>query len=578
MADYRYINMEYAAMLKEAGLLDFERLIQWSDGRVVSRHDGRRCLELSSRTIPEKMGTLFLRQERRISWKEFLGDLVRFRLPASRAVKMLGANELFSQNDLNVAPLYAVIERRYMGRPRRAVAIQARAPGHDIYTQLLSWGRPGIRKTNPVARQQLLRELGQVLAKIHSAKIVWPDLVGKHFFVETTGSQEIGKPFWRFTFIDVERAETGLTTAIRDRQLEHFFYSLRGVLSPSDLMRIATGYIGLDRRHPRAVRRTLWQKYFPRGETWLRFLREEVRALSLMPPNQPLPEEECYERIGELVVNVRFKEILEKQGLLDPKTIFTFQKGSELYKPGLGRRFRMRFDAFMNHQWIWLYLKRVHHPRIKDQVDRIFSGTVRHSGCWHERAMIKQMGLSRIPAPVVVAYAEKMTFCYERASTLITQGLVGQSLEVFVPKHFARGANREEILRRREWMEQLARMIGRFHRSGFCHRDLYLSHIFIGFKRNGSPIFYLIDLARCFKVRWRRKRWLIKDLAALNFSAPKRIISRTDRMRFFLAYLGKSRLGHEDKRMILEIVAKCGKIERHNQKHRKTTQERAVKA
>ena len=136
MADYRYINMEYAAMLKEAGLLDFERLIQWSDGRVVSRHDGRRCLELSSRTIPEKMGTLFLRQERRISWKEFLGDLVRFRLPASRAVKMLGANELFSQNDLNVAPLYAVIERRYMGRPRGRWR-QARAPGHDIYTQLL---------------------------------------------------------------------------------------------------------------------------------------------------------------------------------------------------------------------------------------------------------------------------------------------------------------------------------------------------------------------------------------------------------------------------------------------------------
>jgi tRNA A-37 threonylcarbamoyl transferase component Bud32 len=578
MADYRYINMEYAQPLKDQGLLDFDRLIRWSDGRVVSRHDGRRCLEMSVQATPAELGTLFLRQEHRIPWGEVLADLVRFRRPTSRAVKMLAANELFMQHDIEVAPLHAVIERRYLGRPRRSVAIQAKAPGQDIFTQLLHWGRPGTRVRNPLDRQRLLYELGGLLAKIHSAKIVWPDLVAKHFFVQRTDSDGIQNPAWRFTLIDVERAETGLTTTIRDRQLDRFFYSLRSVLSPTDLLRIAVGYIGLNKKHPRPVRRTLWEKYFPQARKWIGHLKEETCAVSMMPPNQPMPEEECYERIGNLVVNVRYKEILEKQGLLDPKTIFTFQKGSELYKPGLGRRFRMRFDAFMNNHWIWLYLKRVHHPRIQDQLDRIFSGTVRHSGCWHERSMIKQMGLCRIPAPVVVAYAEKMAFCYELASTLITQGLVGQSLEVFVPKHFVRGADHEEILRRRAWTRQLAQMIGRFHRNGFCHRDLYLAHIFIGFKRNGNPIFYLIDLARCFKVRWRKQRWLIKDLSALNFSAPNRIISRTDRMRFFLTYLEKSKLDQNDKTMVRAIVAKCERISRHNQKHRKTTQERAVQS
>jgi heptose I phosphotransferase len=577
MADYRYFHTDYETILKNSGLLDFERLIRWNEGRVTSAHVGRRCMEMSSAATPAELGMLFLRQEFRIPWTEIFEDIFHFRRPRSRAVRTLEAYELFTQNGIPVPPVLAVIERRYMGRPTRAVAIQTKAAGQDIFTQLLNWGRPGTRTTNPIDRQKLLYELGALLAKIHSAKIVWPDLVAKHFLVERTGETAAEKNVWRFALIDVERATTGLTMTIREKQLERFFHSLRSVLSPTDLVRIAIGYIGIDTKHPRTVRRTLWQKFFPQAGKWLRFLREEVRAANRMPPNQPMPEEEYYERIGGgLVVNTRFKDILEKQGLLDPKTIFTFQKGSELYKPGLGRRFRMRFDAFMENHWIWLYLKRVHHPRLKDQIDRILCGTVRHSGCWHERTMIKQMGMCRIPAPVVVAYAEKMAFCYELASTLITQGLVGQSLEVFVPKHFVRGANLEEMLRRRRWTRQLAEMIGRFHRNGFCHRDLYLSHIFIGFKRNGDPIFYLIDLARCFKPRWRKERWLVKDLSALNFSSPEQIISRTDRMRFFLTYLDKRKLDRDDKALIRKIVGKCEKIARHNRKHRKTTQERAV--
>jgi tRNA A-37 threonylcarbamoyl transferase component Bud32 len=237
----------------------------------------------------------------------------------------------------------------------------------------------------------------------------------------------------------------------------------------------------------------------------------------------------------------------------------------------------MRFEATTAGVRHWFYLKRVHHPRLGDQWDRIMCGSGRISSCRHEQKMIKALGQCRVPAPVVVAWAEKMVGCYERASALITLGLIGQSLELFVPKYFSRAADRPELVKRRSWIRKLAELIGRFHQNGFCHRDLYLSHIFISFRKNGEPVFYLIDLARCFKMGLRRQRWILKDLSALNFSSPMRMISRTDRMRFFLTYLGKSKLEPTDKKLVRKIIAKCERIEQHNRKHQKVTKERALK-
>jgi tRNA A-37 threonylcarbamoyl transferase component Bud32 len=576
MADYIYVHPDYADFLRGNGLLNLNRLLDWSEGSLVSRHDHRRCRQISVQTDAGQR-KLFLRQEFHVPCREILSDMAGFRRPTSRVIKMLQAAELFTKNGIPVAEVCGVIERRHLGKPFSAAAIQAPAPGEDIYTRLLRYGRCNTRKVNPIARQRLMYELGAFLARIHFAKIDWPDLAAKHIFVDQIASDDSSDQWWRFTLIDVEQARPGLNAKNRQKQLGRFFHSLRGVISPTDLMRVALGYIGLNKVHPRAVRRSLWQKFFPQGTKWMKELRADFRALRAFPEDRPLPEEENYERIGPMVVNVRFKEVLQEQGLLEPGKIFTFQKGSELYKPGLGRRFRMRFEAIVEGRRSWFYLKRVHHPKLKDQWDRMLCGTVRHSGCGHERRMIKALEQCRIPVPVVVAYAEKMTGCYERASALITEGIVGQSLEKYVPKHFGRGGDHEEVLRRRRWIRKLAELIGRFHRSGFCHRDLYLSHIFIGFRKNGEPIFHLIDMGRCFQMGLRRERWIVKDLAALEFSSPKFIISQTDRLRFFKTCMGKTKLDAQDKKLLRNIVRKCRQIDRHTQKHHKVTKERAVK-
>jgi len=87
------------------------------------------------------------------------------------------------------------------------------------------------------------------------------------------------------------------------------------------------------------------------------------------------------------------------------------------------------------------------------------------------------------------------------------------------------------------------------------------------------PILYLIDLQRVRKYAYLKRRWRTKDLAALNFTADPQAISKTDRLRFFLAYLGvhsssPSKLNPTLKRWIRQILARTSQMDRHTSKKR----------
>ncbi len=575
MADFIYVNPDYAELLERANLLDLNRLLMRSSGQCVGEH-GQRITWREELSIDDKKLIVYIRQERKIPLGEIAEDILNLRIPISRAMKTLYATQLLKRNNIEVAPLLYASEKRFAGLPRKAVAIQMHVSGKTLYQQLAVFGRPFDGRPNPPARIRLFYELGAFIRKLHQGKIDWPDLVAKHIIVNYGEYKSQNRPWWKFTLIDIDRLTAGANAKRRNRQLDRFLFSFRGFITPRDLIRMARGYLGLNVYHPRQVRRNLWRKFFPDGMRWLQRSKEQMRILKNFPDDVPLQEEDLYERVNGSVVNMRFKGFLSEENLLERDALFNFNSGARLIKRGIGRRVRMRFEIVHNNQRRWFYLKRVYLPKIRDQIDRILCGTIRHSICWHERYMIKQLTLERIPCPVIVAYSEKMFLCFERSSALITEGIVGQSLEKFVPKVFYRMPQRRELTQRRSWIRQLAELVSRFHKLGFCHRDLYLSHIFISFKNDGQPIFYLIDLARCFKPDFRKRRWIIKDLSALNYSSPKNIISNTDRMRFFKTYLGKNKIGTSDKRLIRQIIGKTNRIAKHNRKTPAITSERKV--
>lgn len=78
------------------------------------------------------------------------------------------------------------------------------------------------------------------------------------------------------------------------------------------------------------------------------------------------------------------------------------------------------------------------------------------------------------------------------------------------------------------------------------------------------PAFRLIDLARVFKPRWLRQRWIVKDLAALHYSCPAGLVTRTDRLRWLKLYRRVRRLGPAERRLIRRIETKVARIARHD--------------
>lgn len=102
----------------------------------------------------------------------------------------------------------------------------------------------------------------------------------------------------------------------------------------------------------------------------------------------------------------------------------------------------------------------------------------------------------------------------------------------------------------------------RFHTAGFNHRDFYCCHFFI--QETPGPRFAvrLIDLQRVEQRRWLRRRWIVKDLAQLAYSAPRERITRSIRMAFIKRYLGVERLSAADKRLVRQVLRRQRAMQR----------------
>ncbi len=152
-------------------------------------------------------------------------------------------------------------------------------------------------------------------------------------------------------------------------------------------------------------------------------------------------------------------------------------------------------------------------------------------------------------------------------SFVMTEELSGfTQLDHFLRERFQRHGQRPgrrrdpELLR---LIHDVARVASKFHRLGFNHRDLYCCHFFIREMERGRFQVHLIDLQRVEQRRHFRRRWLVKDLAQLAYSAPTDRISCTQKMAFIKRYLGVRKLRPSHKRLIRQILGKQQLMERN---------------
>jgi heptose I phosphotransferase len=157
----------------------------------------------------------------------------------------------------------------------------------------------------------------------------------------------------------------------------------------------------------------------------------------------------------------------------------------------------------------------------------------------------------------VIAYGGRWNGIFEEKSFAILLEIPNaQSLEKQLPDCFTQPDSPAVRQSRIAFINRLADFVRRFHECGFCHRDLYLCHIF----RNDNDDLALIDLQRAFQPRLFRSRWIRKDLTQLYYSSPGDIISQTDRLRFYLRYTQKKTLTNIDRSFIRKLKRKVWRM------------------
>jgi len=96
---------------------------------------------------------------------------------------------------------------------------------------------------------------------------------------------------------------------------------------------------------------------------------------------------------------------------------------------------------------------------------------------------------------------------------------------------------------KRRLIERVARMTRQLHENGLNHRDLYICHFLLRLPWDGnenSLHLHLIDLHRVQQHRKLPRRWRVKDVGSLYFSAMDIGLTGRDLLRFLRCYHDQS--------------------------------------
>jgi len=263
-------------------------------------------------------------------------------------------------------------------------------------------------------------------------------------------------------------------------------------------------------------------------------------------------------------VHKEYKQFLEQQGLGSLNAVFRYEQGENLHKPGLGHRERFRITLKgSGDQNVVIYLKRFGYPGIKELVKRWIIRRSRYGAGSYDFLGAQRLAEKGVAVPRPIAYGQISNWLGEKRSFAIIEELPGSdSLERLLPNWNQKKKEYALLRDKKELIRQTAHLVRQLHQSGYNHRDLYLSHIFLSRDGKGCERLNLIDLQRVFQPLILKRRWQVKDLAQLYYSS-RDYFSYKDMMQFMHEYFDNHRLTNYQKRLIRSACRKARRIERH---------------
>ena len=557
------IEPAFEAALREAGLADFDAMMAVAGGPPVGWHHHRETLPIEI-AVEGRLRKFFLKRVFKVPPKHAFWPLFRARLGRSQPWlewHMLGQ---LRQAGIPAMRRVALGERRRFGMPTAAFLLVEAVP---MPQTLENWLVPGFPKPPAIAkrlRDRLVRELGALIGSLRAAGFAWPDIHAKHIFAAPR-SLALDGSAWEFFLIDVERMCRAMPSAdsppplpadVAADQLKLLRESLQPMpLAGHDLRRFLAGYYGRDRGpavSPRVV---------------LAACLTDEYSCPRLPDNYEHSGHIGLVRVRDFQVDPRETDLLARVGLRNFQDFLDCRKGQSLRKPGLQSyrdRIRLELPDESGRRRIF-YMKTYLHPPAREQLRRIRETRPSHATAWREVHFARKLARLGISTLRPIAFGERMHGIWERASFAMTAEIEGESLEQLAGRAAEDATARPSWRDRVEIIRQLALIARRLHENRLFHRDLYLCHVFLNRNADGSIVLQLIDLARMLEAPLNGRRWRIKDLASLNYSAPPGLVTRADRLRFLYDYcLDPARSGGVDRGLVRAVLARTRRMARHD--------------
>lgn len=182
-------------------------------------------------------------------------------------------------------------------------------------------------------------------------------------------------------------------------------------------------------------------------------------------------------------------------------------------------------------------------------------------GARNEWLALNKLAELKVPSLTPVAYGERGANPARRLSFIVTRELSGtRQLDHYLIERQQTGTLgfKEKLV----LLQQTARIARVLHANGINHRDLYLCHFLLDLSTvedwragQGEPVLYLVDLHRAQLRSQVPRRWLVKDVGSLYFSAMDLGATRRDVWRFLQQYFNKPlrRILEQDHQLLRDI-------------------------
>ncbi len=259
-----------------------------------------------------------------------------------------------------------------------------------------------------------------------------------------------------------------------------------------------------------------------------------------------------------IIYNLEFEEVLKKNDLLDFDRVMSISE-TRIVKHVIPERKTETFSFEQEGEKVCAYLKR--HPPLS--FGKCFRKRIKFASkknAFDEFINILAFHQAGLPTMIPVAAGKRVSKIFGSESFLITKEIKGCiTLETYAESCF----KTKTFTERKELIKKTALLSRKMHQSGFNHKDFYLCHLLIGIEENNKDDLFIVDLHRVDIRKKVPERWKIKDLAALNYSAESKNITRIDRLRFLKYYLSVNKISEQDKLFILKIIKKTNRMVKH---------------